>query len=147
MQYTSVRVSWLYVLLLFLLVCHFFTFITYICLVLPQQAQRRSFNVETTLKNGKITSERRWKKGFIWKLFQRHNFNVISTQFQPDFNIISSMTSIRRCPDIMMSFFLVKTTSKIRRWGKAILRLADVATRFQPYIHVETTLCAHWDGN
>ena len=54
--------------------------------VSTQWAQRRCFNVETTLKNGKMTSKRLWKK-----VSYENSFNVIiSTWFQRDFNLIST---------------------------------------------------------
>ena len=72
-------------------------------------------------------------------MFQRHNFNVISTQLQHDFNLIStSFQAWHRYDVVMMSFFLVKTMSEIPRRCHVVLRLADVATWFQPHIHVET---------
>ena len=65
---------------------------------------------------------------------------MISTQLQCDFNLIStSFQAWRRYDVVMMSFFLVKTTSEIRRRCDVVLRLADVTTWFQPHIHVETT--------
>ena len=46
---------------------------------------------------------------------------------------------------VMMLFFLVQTTSEIYCRCAVVLRLADVAMRFQPHIHVETMLCAQWE--
>ena len=90
----------------------------------------RHNDVVSTLKRRWKIANWRWnnvQKGFKWNLFQRHNFNVISTQLQRDFNLIStSFQAWRRYDVVMMSFFLVKTTSEIR------------LQRFQPHIHVET---------
>ena len=90
----------------------------------------------------------KWRRNDVEKKVLYENcFNVIiSTCFQLDLNLISiSFQAWCRYHAVIMSFFHGKTTLKIRhRCDVIILRLADVATWFQPNINVETTLCAHW---